>query len=210
MTNCDVLLLFTRYPDPGHTKTRLIPELGAAGAARLQKLLTERVVGQARTLNEKGGIASIVHYSGGSRDKMAAWLGPMSYETQAEGDLGLRMQTAFASAFAGGAKRAVLIGSDIPDLTAALLAEAFTALRSAEVVIGPSRDGGYYLIGMQAEAAHRLYPLLFNEMIWSTAEVFTKTIRRLASAAISPTVLATLRDIDTPEDLDFARAKGLL
>lgn len=210
MTSPDHLLLFTRYPEAGHTKTRLIPELGAVGAARLQSLLIEKITGQSKILADKDSIAVIVHYSGGSREEMSSWLGPMIYEPQIEGDLGLRMRTAFAQAFAGGAKKAVLIGSDIPDLTAALLSKAFAVLDGAKVVIGPSHDGGYYLIGMQAEAARHLYPLLFDGMVWSTAEVFIETTRRLAKAAIAPAVLATLRDIDTPEDLHYARANGLL
>ena len=210
MPSRDCLLLFTRYPEPGHTKTRLIPELGAVGAARLQRLLTERIAGQAKILADTDGIATTVYYSGGCREQMSSWLGPMIYEPQVDGDLGLRMQTAFAQAFTGGAKKAVLIGSDIPNLTAALLGEAFTALDSARAVIGPSRDGGYYLIGMQAGAAHLLYPLLFDKIIWSTTDVFAETIRRLASIAITPAILATLRDIDTPDDLPFARANGLL
>lgn len=210
MTNPDRLLLFTRYPEAGHTKTRLIPELGAVGAARLQSLLIEKIIGEAKILADNDSIAIIVHYSGGSREEMSSWLGPMIYESQVEGDLGVRMRTAFAQAFADGAKKAVLIGSDIPDLTAALLSEAFAALDGAKVVIGPSQDGGYYLIGMQAEAARHLYPLLFDGMVWSTAEVFAETTRRLVNAAITPAVLATLRDIDTPEDIPFARANGLL
>lgn len=204
------LLLFTRYPEIGRTKTRLIPALGACGAARLQKLLTERITMQANILTEKHGVETVVHYSGGGREKMTSWLGPLTFVAQTAGDLGLRMQTAFTHAFGEGVETAVLIGSDIPTISADLLAGAFAALQTAKVAIGPSRDGGYYLIGMRADAAEELYPVLFERMVWSTPEVFTLTCERLKNAALEAAVMPTLYDIDTPEDLAFACAQGLL
>jgi rSAM/selenodomain-associated transferase 1 len=210
MSKPGCLLLFTRYPEAGRTKTRLIPVLGAEGAARLQRVLTEKIAVQVNILAKKSGIPTIVCYCGGNKAKMTAWLGPLNYMRQTDGDLGRRMQAAFAHAFTGGAKKAVLIGSDIPEISAVLLAEAFAALDSAKVVLGPSRDGGYYLVGMQAGAAGELYPLLFKNMAWSTPEVFAQTGRRLENAAIPAAILPTLGDIDTPDDLPFARAQGLL
>ena len=203
MSRRDYLLLFTRYPEAGRTKTRLIPLLGAEGAARLQRTLTEKVLIQAKALNTQHGIETYIVYAGGSRKKMIAWLGPGTYLPQAQGDLGRRMQTAFSRTFAAGADNVVLIGSDIPEITTPLLAEAFAALASREVVIGPSRDGGYYLIGMRATAAEKLYPLLFAEMVWSISEVFAITRTRLLQAASIPALLPILHDIDTPEDLDL-------
>jgi rSAM/selenodomain-associated transferase 1 len=210
MNSRGCLLLFTRYPETGQTKTRLIPVLGAEGAARLHRLLTEKIAAQANILAKKQGIPTTVHYCGGNSEKMAAWLGPLTYVAQADGDLGRRMQEAFINTFAGDAEKAVLIGSDIPELDATLLAEAFAALDTAKVVLGPSRDGGYYLIGMRADAAGGLYPLLFHQLVWSTPEVFTRTCRRLEDAGIAAAILPTLGDIDTPEDLAFAYARGLL
>ncbi len=210
MICCDRLLLFTRYPEAGLSKTRLIPTLGAGSAARLQRLLTERIAVEANILAKNHGIPTVVHYSGGSREKMASWLGPLVYEEQVGGDLGRRMQAAFVHAFSDGMTAAVLVGSDIPDLSADLLAGAFAALRTTNVAIGPSRDGGYYLIGMRAEAADRLYPLLFKQIAWSTTEVFALTCARLEKAELDYAVMPTLQDIDTPEDLTFARTQGLL
>ncbi len=199
----DLLLLFTRYPEAGCTKTRLIPKLGAEGAAHLQGLLTEKIMAEARLLTKTSGIPTFIHYAGGNEDLMRTWLGPATYIRQIEGDLGLRMQKAFAHAFAAGAKKAVLVGSDIPGITSELLARAFGALETATTVIGPCRDGGYYLIGMQAGAADNIYPLVFSQMIWSTPEVFSMTHERLTHAGHTPTILPILRDIDTPEDLDL-------
>ena len=210
MTSRDHLLLFTRYPESGRSKTRLIPALGADGAARLQKLLTEKIALQAKILAASHDVHTVVHYSGGTRGKMASWLGALSFVPQPNGDLGLRMQAAFHHAFAAGARKAVLIGSDIPGIDSNLLAAAFIALDNTPAVIGPCQDGGYYLIGMCADVAEQLYPLLFTGITWSTAEVFANTSKRLAKANIPSTALPFLRDIDTPEDLDFARSLGLL
>ena len=210
MTCHDRLLLFTRYPEAGRSKTRLIPALGADGAARLQRLLTERMALQARVLTEKHGIKTVVHYCGGSRKKMTSWVGNLPCVPQARGNLGMRMQAAFRHAFAAGAGKAVLIGSDIPGIDAKLLADAFAALQNSAVVIGPSHDGGYYLLGICADIAEKLFPLLFEGIAWSTPAVFASTYERLATAAFVPAVLPVLHDIDTPDDLDFARTQGLI
>ena len=214
-TNCR-LLLFTRYPEAGKTKTRLIPELGVGGAALLQKRLTERVAYQAEQLLQRSGIKTVVHYGGGNREKMARWLGlglglgPTVCVKQAEGDLGQRMRSAFEQTFASGVEVAVLIGSDIPDITTDLLEQAFTSLLRKEMVIGPSQDGGYYLVGMACDKASQLLPLLFEDMQWSTGGLFATTTNRLKKSGYDVAFLPTLRDIDLPEDLPFAVERGLL
>ncbi len=208
-TNC-LLLLFTRYPVAGSTKTRLISKLGADGAALLQKRLTERVVLQANLLSRRLGIETVVHYTEGSREKMTSWLGAMNLFEQASGDLGQRMRSAFELTFAGGIETAVLIGSDIPDITTDLLQQAFLCLLTKDVVIGPSQDGGYYLIGLGANQAPQILPLLFEEMRWSTGKLFSTTINRLEKAGYDVATLPRLRDIDLPADLPFAEKKGLL
>lgn len=217
LTNSKILL-FTRYPEPGKTKTRLIGELGADGAALLHKRLTERVFIQTQLLRQRSGIETTVFFSGGSSKKMFSWLGSIHCVEQISGDLGQRMRGAFKHSFSEGAEKAILIGSDIPDISAELLQQAFNALSTKEVVIGPSRDGGYYLIGITAiapgdcvpEGASPLLSLLFDKMSWSTGKVFDDTMSRLESAGYETELLPTLRDIDLPSDLAFAKEKGLL
>ena len=120
------------------------------------------------------------------------------------------MRSAFEHSIEAGAETAVLIGSDIPDITADLLQQAFSSLLTKDVVIGPSQDGGYYLIGMVANQAPQLYPLLFEEMHWSTGELFATTISRLEKAGYDVAILPMLKDIDLPADLSFAKKRGLL
>lgn len=204
------LLIFTRYPTAGKAKTRLIPALGADGAARLQRRLAEKTIGQARLLEQRLGTTTTVHYLGGSEEEMTAWLGQVNCAEQTAGDLGLKMRTAFDKAFAAGVGRAVLVGTDIPELDVDILFQAFALLARQDAVIGPSRDGGYYLIGLTAQAAPQLLDPLFQEMVWSTGEVFAVTMRRLAKTGRTVSILPALADIDRPEDLALAETLGLL
>ena len=203
------LLVFTRYPAAGSSKTRLIPELGPDGAAQLHKRMIERLLDEARQAQQQLSFTLHVEYSGCSPAVAREWLGPLSSAEQGAGDLGAKMKTALAAAFRRGVTTAVLVGSDIPGIDAALLCRAFVALEQSPVVLGPARDGGYYLIGLQACSAGRLLPLLFDKMRWSTATVLAKTRDRLEQDGSSPFMLPTLQDIDRPEDVPAAREFGL-
>jgi rSAM/selenodomain-associated transferase 1 len=190
--NC--LIIFTRYPEPGKTKTRLIPVLGAEGAAKLHRQLTETVItqlkGLANTLIE-------VHFTGGNQQLMAAWLGEnISYKQQTEGDLGKRIATAFATAFDNGIEKVIIIGSDCPALNSQIIASGFAALSQHELVLGPATDGGYYLIGLK-----RLIPELFTGINWGTSQVLQQTVEIAQKLKLVVAYLTTLSDIDRPEDL---------
>lgn len=193
MRECSIV--FSRYPEPGKTKTRLIPALGAEGAAELQRQMTEHTLAQTEKM--RGNRAVEIHFSGGDRQQMAAWLGgDRVYREQHPGDLGERLIAAFQSAFAAGRARVVAIGIDCPDLTAALLDEAFAALTTDDLVLGPAQDGGYYLIGLR-----RLVPELFQAINWGTEEVLEKTVAIARRLNLTLTHLPVLSDVDYPEDL---------
>ncbi|MFB2838770.1 TIGR04282 family arsenosugar biosynthesis glycosyltransferase [Floridanema evergladense] len=190
--NC--LIIFTRYPEPGKTKTRLIPILGAEGAANLHRQLTETVITQVKELQN---VLMEVHFTGGNQQLMQTWLGEnLTYKQQIEGDLGKRMATAFKTAFNNGIEQAVIIGSDCPTLTSQIIAEAFAALFQHELVLGPATDGGYYLIGLK-----RLIPELFLGINWGTSEVLQETVKIAENLKLAVGYLTTLSDIDRPEDL---------
>jgi uncharacterized protein len=210
MTALPRLLLFTRYAQAGRCKTRLIPVLGPQEAARLQQRLTERMVDEAITLQNEHVADLAIHYHGASEETMAAWLGQLSFYPQPEGDLGQRMAAAFTTAFAEGAKAAILFGTDIPDLGSTILRQALTALDGVPALVGPTLDGGYYLIGLTASSAAQALPLLFADIPWSTSLVLATTLDRLRQGGLDYTLLPELRDIDSPEDLFLARAHGLL
>ncbi len=191
------LIVFTRYPEPGKTKTRLEPALGGAGAALVQRQMTEHCLRTVKALQQQRPVQVWVCYAGEAEAAFRDWLGETwDYLPQAEGDLGDRMAAAFTHAFSREAKRVVTIGIDCPDITADLLVEAFDKLNHQGVVLGPASDGGYYLIGLQ-----RLVPELFEDMNWSTETVLADSLTRAATAGLKVAQLEVLSDVDNPEDL---------
>jgi rSAM/selenodomain-associated transferase 1 len=176
--------LFTRWPEPGKAKTRLIPALGADGAAALHKRLTERAVATVRA----SGLALEVRSTGAEPRAFRDWLGQdVSVVDQGDGDLGARLARAAA------VTPVLLLGADVPDVTAALLQDAAAALAQTPLVIGPAEDGGYWLLGLAAPQ-----PQLFEGIAWGTETVFAET---LARAPAPPQRLPVLADLDRPEDL---------
>jgi rSAM/selenodomain-associated transferase 1 len=196
------LILFTRYPEAGVTKTRLIPALGPDGAADLQRRMTSRVMARALRLARRQPAAIVVRFEGGSVERMQAWLGRThAYRPQGAGDIGERMRRALQAAFDDGVDRAVLIGSDIPGITAELLGEAFDSLHRADLVLGPARDGGYYLIGVRRTAWDDASQEIFAGVPWGTGGVLAATRRKIEALGLRMVLLGTLADIDRPEDL---------
>ena len=178
--------IFARWPEPGKAKTRLIPRLGAEGAAALYRKLLEMTVGEART----SGLPFHLRVTGGDPQRFRYWLGEdLDVRDQGDGDLGEKLARVGAPA--------IMIGSDCPGLTAALLREAASVLPNRDAAIGPADDGGYWLLALREPC-----PDLFTDMAWSTPQVFPETMRRLEANGISPHLLPELTDIDTGEDLD--------
>ena len=197
------LIVFARWPVPGATKTRLIPALGALPAAELQRRMTLRTMDAARRWAGPAGRHIEVRHAGGTGRDMRRWLGSgPRYRRQSGEDLGRRMAAAFRSAFDEGCRRPLLIGTDCPGVTAELLDEATAALAERDLVLGPSRDGGYWLIGMA-----RPLPV-FHGVEWSTASVLSRTLQRARRHGLRVHLLAELSDVDLPEDL--SHAGGLL
>ena len=196
------LIIFTRYPIAGQTKTRLIQELGAEGAAQLQKDMTERIVQICREMIKPNNIRLEVHFTGGSETLMQEWLGnDIPLRAQEGNDLGQRMHSSFEKAWQNGAQRAVILGSDCPQLGVVIIKEALHALEKNHLVLGPSTDGGYYLIGTTCDLPKEIYSLLFLNIAWGTADVFPETLRRARKNGLKTTILKELHDIDLPDDL---------
>jgi hypothetical protein len=196
------LIIFTRYPEPGSTKTRLIPQLGAAGAAELQRQMTRHIVS---SVTEFAGLHPTpleVRFEGGNKNLMTAWLGAgFDYSPQGKGDIGLRMGRALGDGFGGGYDTVVIIGSDIPDITGDIIHKAFEGLKKHDLVLGPAGDGGYYLIGMHKTAFIQANPRLFNGINWGTDGVLSQTLDVAEELRLSYILLDTLNDVDRPEDL---------
>jgi rSAM/selenodomain-associated transferase 1 len=191
------VLVFVRAPVRGTVKTRLAASLGADAALRIYRRLAEHTLREAAALADDGVRVRVHHTPADAGDAVRGWLGagPV-YLPQAEGDLGARMQDAFARAFAAGAERVVIVGSDLPALSAALLRRAFHLLDVHPAVIGPARDGGYYLLGLARPVTG-----IFEGIAWSTPDVLAATLDRFRAAGIEPLMLETLADVDEAGDL---------
>ena len=199
-----ILIIFTRYPTPGAVKTRLIPAVGAAGAAMLHRQMTEATLCKARELRQRMPGSIAVHFDGSDSQQMADWLGiDLVYRSQGEGDLGVRMDRSIASACQS-VDRVILIGTDCPELTVDILAQAFEYLLERDLVLGVALDGGYYLIGMRQPQ-----PELFVDVDWGTDRVLQQTIDIANSLNLSIGYLPKLADIDRPEDLPLLAQAGL-
>ena len=190
------LVVFGRVPVPGRVKTRLARAVGPLAAARLYRLLLEHTLTQARSAGPPVTLALVDTDGLGE-----VWQPPpgLAVVDQGPGGLGDRMGRTFGRHFAAGAEVMVLIGSDLPGLSADLLRDAFSALTSAPVVLGPSVDGGYWLVG-QRRPGHDL----FSGIPWSTAEVLAATRRRLAELDTPHLELSLRTDLDTEADLEEA------
>jgi rSAM/selenodomain-associated transferase 1 len=192
--NCVVVLV--RAPDIGHVKTRLMQYLPAETVLALYQCLVEDTLAGL----EKSGLPIVLAYTPQhAKKRIAQWLGHR-YQMlpQSDGDLGLRMASAFEEIFSCGVGRALLIGTDFPDLPASCIPEAFDRLTGRDAVIGPAVDGGYYLIGFNR---HSYVPEIFQAMPWGTDRVFQKTMGVFEDAHSRVQVLAPWRDIDRYEDL---------
>jgi rSAM/selenodomain-associated transferase 2/rSAM/selenodomain-associated transferase 1 len=200
-TAASLVIIFTRYPVPGQTKTRLIPALGEEGAAELQRRMTEHTLDSVRSLVEDG-LDIHIRFTGGNLGQMEGWLGKgLTYAPQGEGDLGARMEKAFRESIQAGFRKVIIVGTDCPDLDQVHIREALALLVDNHMVLGPATDGGYYLIGMRADASERLFVAAFQGIPWGTSQVFTGTVNALAETGIDLGLLDELDDVDEPEDL---------
>lgn len=192
--NC--VLFFVKYPENGLVKTRLCAEIGKSCSLELYRCF---VLDLLTTLKLLGTNLQICFYPRNCRNRICDWLGGQyNYLSQTGSDLGQRMKNAFKQVFQNGCQRAIVIGSDSPDLPLEFLQEAFLALDTNDVVIGPCTDGGYYLIGFSKKS---FLPDVFESIDWSTERVFEKTCDRLTRKNRSIYTLEKWFDIDTARDL---------
>lgn len=192
MKDKKLLLIFVKNLLPGNVKTRLAETVGDAKARQTYRKLVDFTIGTAKEIHVKKQIwySSFV-------DKDDGYTGADFEKKLQDGDdLGQRMWTAFRDGFEKGFKKIIIIGSDCPDITPEIIENGFAGLNHKDVVIGPSEDGGYYLIG-----STKFIPEIFSTVPWSTEEVFSETVRILNEKNLVYFLLPTLNDIDTEEDL---------
>ncbi len=188
-------IIFAKYPHPGKVKTRLAATLGEKSAVKLYKLFAEKLIKLIRHMPDMRKY--IFHPDEEDGKLMRRWGGiRFFYGLQKGDDLGIRMKNAFKMVFSHGAKKAVIVGTDVPDITRGIIREAFQSLDTCDLVIGPSLDGGYYLLGMKQPNEE-----LFQDISWSTASVYVETLRKISRQGKSCFILPALIDVDSEADL---------
>lgn len=188
------VIVFAKAPQPGRAKTRLIPALGADGAAALARRLLDHTLAEAT----QAGLGEVEWCRTPAHDPLWAAIPPpagVTVSDQGEGDLGDRLARAASRSLQTG-QPCVLIGTDCPALDRHALQQVGQALHTHEAVIVPAFDGGYVALGLR-----RFESALFRDMAWSTASVAATTIVRLESAGFTLHRLPPLHDIDEPADL---------
>jgi rSAM/selenodomain-associated transferase 1 len=197
-----LVLVFLKFPEPGRVKTRLAEGLGEVGAAEAYSQLVGRVF---EVLEEVSGAEIRVLYDPPERQQeVVGWIEGLvglqvreglNFVAQAPGDLGERLEGAFEGAFGDGYGQVAAIGTDCVDLSAATFEATWERLAVAEVVFGPSRDGGYYLVGLKGPRAE-----IFREIPWSSEETLEASLAAAEAAGMDVALLEELRDVDTIED----------
>jgi rSAM/selenodomain-associated transferase 1 len=191
------LLLFLKFPIPGRVKTRLAADLGPEKAAEAYRSLVGRVLANLSGLEAH---LRVLFDPPEAREATIDWIAPQlapltlppdAFLPQIAGDLGDRLTRGFSDAFAAGYSQVAAIGSDCVTLTPAILASAWTALELEDTVLGPTLDGGYYLIGTRS-----FQPVLFDGIPWSTEN----TLSAARGAGLTTSVLPELSDVDTLAD----------
>ena len=192
----NALLCFLKYPEPGHVKTRLAADIQAHGAADLYAALAERAITEVYSLNQGYDIFLYIDPAHGV-GSYKAWIGnEWRFREQKGKDLGDRLENAVQRTFDEGYDRVMVIGSDCVGFSEEFIDQNFAMLDQHDVVIGPSTDGGYYLIGIRENS-----PWLFEHMAWSTDQVLETTLNRIEARELKVKQLTVKRDIDDLDDL---------
>jgi rSAM/selenodomain-associated transferase 1 len=196
VTGDNALVVMSKAPLPGQSKTRLVPPLSFEEAAALARAL---LIDQLDHLSRFGGAQLFVAFTPDDSAPLFRALVPQPFScfSQQGDDLGERMGRVFERLFAQGFRRVVLIGSDLPPIAFPVFDSAYAALRKErDIVFGPSEDGGYYLVGM-----NRLISGIFEGIAWSRPDVLSRTLEKLCPASVSYELLPPCQDLDTPQDL---------
>ncbi|MCK5088106.1 MAG: TIGR04282 family arsenosugar biosynthesis glycosyltransferase [Melioribacteraceae bacterium] len=189
------IIVFARYPVEGKVKTRLASTIGARSAANIYKKIAKNVINEIKSVPNSN---KYIFYSEEKENGLIKkWLGKRFYYAHQNGDdLGERMQNAFRIVFGHSPNKVIIVGTDTPDLSADVINNAIDVLDKSDIVIGPAKDGGYFLLGMR-----KFYPELFQGIQYSTDTVFDETIKKINSLGLTFNRLNELQDIDTEGDL---------
>ncbi len=196
----DAVIVFEKEAVPGRVKSRLAKDIGQERAAIIYQQLLSITHSVLQKLK-----ASVFVCRDGNISENDDPIKNRYFRHQKGKDLGERMRNAFYEVLDGSYKKVLLIGTDCPEISQEVFELAFSALEKNDIVLGPAIDGGYYLIGMKKN-----YPVLFDQIRWSTDEVLQKTIEKITQEKLSYYLLPTLRDLDDLQDLRYFQDKLII
>jgi hypothetical protein len=192
-----LLIVFVKAPRAGSVKTRLAQSVGAEAARLIYQVLVSHVL---RHIESLGPVQLRFSPDDAEKDirpwRRKGW----ALAPQGSGGLGRRLMAAFREAFAAGFERVAIIGSDSPEITPDDIQDAWAGLEVHDLVLGPTKDGGYWLIALRRVGPDRKVTRLFKGIPWSTERVFDKTVEQARAADMRVHCLRELEDIDTEQD----------
>lgn len=192
----NAIIIFAKYPKHGNVKTRLAKTLGESFATKFYISCVKHTFKECLKL-QKQFVPFLFYPDTDESAKVKKWAGgKFIYKIQHGSDLGQRMTNAFAEVFKNDFEKVLIIGTDIPEISSTIINNAIDELDNNDIVIGPSSDGGYYLMGMKKLEAN-----LFNNIHWSSSEVLNQTLQKIEQEKLKFRVLEELMDIDTEDDL---------
>ncbi len=205
-----LLILFAKAPEPGYVKTRLTPFLSKIDAAKLQEAFIKDLLDTTQTLTTTDAMQSAIACAPAIEHPFFQACGEkynLRFILQKGKDLGERMHNAFLWGFENGFEKIVIIGCDSPTLPRDFIRQAFEKLSKTDLVLGPSLDGGYYLIGAQQipKEKRKNFSSLFSGLTWGTESILIKTLERLNTQKDDYDLLPFWYDIDRPSDLTFLK-----
>ena len=197
------LIVFVKNPIPGAVKTRLQTRYAPDQVATLYTAFVRDVLARAERIDVDQRVVAFDPPDAESevRTLFGGGKAQWQYVPQVQDDLGTRMREALVQQLDAGASAVVLIGTDIPSLPDSHITQAYDLLRTKDVVLGPSVDGGYYLVGVS-----KPMPEIFEDVEWSTSSVLAQTIDRVQRAGHTLGLVPPYFDVDTPDELDFLLA----
>ncbi len=191
------IIIFARYPEIGKVKTRLAKSLGENNALSFYKICAEHTFSECLKFSSNTTSINVFYSDKQDENKIIKWIGnEFLLKEQYGKDLGEKMKNAFEDVFRSGSEKVIIIGTDLPEISYQIINEAFSFLDNFDSIIGPTNDGGYYLLGLKTQL-----DFLFDDIMWSTDEVFEKTLTRLKENNNSIKILKQMVDIDTEDDL---------
>jgi len=196
-TKKNALIIFLKYPQAGKVKTRLAKDVGDYEAARIYSNMALNIIES--VVDPKSYNTILFYYPPEKEKEIKDWVGEkeVQYSPQVGNTLGDRISNAFKEVFSSSADKTVIIGTDCLDITSENIKEALYLLDETEVVLGPAEDGGYYLLGL-----NKYRPQIFQDIDWSTEHVLEQTVLRIVENSLNYSLLKTLKDIDTVDDIN--------